>query len=249
MRSTLTLLLGLWIPSAAFAEDANSWQLRVGSWQADADGETGARARPTAIAALGFTRHYNNMASLAFDPHRQWFPKLLLTHTDVAYSGDAILRESFGLGTVIFDADIRTLSTLVLSHTDFSLHYPVFGDPVQIDIGVTGRLFDGYVEAETELTAPTRSTLKGALPMLYLRSQYALPDSGWTLSATAQVIRYRGDGFHDYAAEVSYVYPRKGATLGLNLGYRKLSLDVANFDNLYVDASLSGAYLQLVVAF
>lgn len=220
-----------------------------GQWQTEVKGETGQQGSSTTLDDLGFDQNRNNMFVLTLEHPVPVIPQVRLMHTDINTGADAIITQPFSLGTVVFEANVRTLSTLVLSHSDITFYYEILDNWLEIDLGVTTRVFDGYVEAQTELSAPVASTLEGALPMLYLDTAINLPFGGLSLGGTANVIRYRGDGFHDYSASVGYMFEREGTDLGIQLGFRKLILDVAEFDDLYVDASLSGAYLALFARF
>lgn len=228
---------------------SGSIELALGQWRGVITGETGEPDNATTLQDLGFEENNSTVLWANFEHSVAAIPNLRLMHTRIATEGDSIVTESFSLGTIAFRADVRTQSKLDLTHTDITLYYELIDRWLKLDLGVTTRLFNGFVEAQSEFTPKTVSTLEGALPMLYLNGYLDMPFEGWSVSASANVIRYRGDGFHDYWGRLGYLHPAEGSQWGLNLGYRDLWLDVADFDDLYVDATISGAYLELVFKF
>lgn len=248
LRVLTTSILSM---AAASAHAAPLVDLFIGAglWQGEVSGETGEKDNATTLDDLGFDKNKNNMFWLNFEHAVPVIPNIRIMHTDIDTMADAVVTQPFALGTIQFEADVRTISTLVLSHTDATFYYEILDNWVEVDLGVSARLFDGFVEAESEVTPPTKSTLAGSLPMLYFNTQLNLPGTGWYIGAMGNVIRYRGDGFHDYSARLGYLQNSMGVDFGINLGYRDLSLDVAEFDNLYVDASVSGVYLEVLLHF
>lgn len=249
MKSFLLTTVLILCSSHAAADSILGLYFGLGQWQGEVKGETGEKESATTLDDLGFDKNNNNMFWVNLEHPVPVLPNIRIMHTDISSSADSIISQEFSLGTIVFEADVRTLSELVLSHTDVTFYYEILDNWVEADLGVTARVFDGYVKAESEITAPTESTLAGSLPMLYGNAQINLPFSGWHIGATANVIRYRGDGFHDYSGRIGYFYDSMVMDFGLNLGFREMSLDVAEFDDLYVDASVSGVYLEALIHF
>ncbi len=223
--------------------------LGAGLWRGEVKGETGEPHSAITLDDLGFDKNGYNLFWAVVEHPVPVLPNFKILHTDISTAADAVISQSFALGDTVFNADVRTLSELVLSHTDATFYYEILDNWLEADLGVTARLFGGYVEAQSEVTPVTTSPLKGSLPMLYASAQFNLPETGFYVAGTANVIRYRGDGFHDYEAKMGYLFETPGLAFGLNLGYREMSLDVAEFDDLYVDASVSGLYLAVFVRF
>ena len=249
MKSPLLAAFLIFIPLFSYADDVTGLYLGIGQWTGAVKGKTGEESNATTLDDLGFNSNNNNVFWLNLEHVVPVLPNFRIMYTDIATSADAIINQSFSLGGAIFDADIRVTSKLVLSHTDATFYYEILDNWVELDLGITARMFDGYVEAQSELTPYARSPLAGALPMLYVNARVDLPFSGLFVGWTGNAIRYRGDGFYDYATRIGYFHDIPGMDFGINIGYRVLSLDVKEFDDLYVDASVSGIYLEGLIHF
>ncbi len=245
------LTFALFALTTPFAHSASvlGLDLGAGQWRGEVKGETGEPDSATTLDDLGFDKNGYNLFWAVFEHPVPVLPNFKVLHTDISTSADAVISQSFALGDAVFNADVRTISELVLSHTDATFYYEILDNWLEVDLGVTARLFDGYVEAQSEVTPITTSPLEGSLPMLYASAQFNLPETGFYVAGTANVIRYRGDGFHDYEAKTGYLFKTSTLAYGINLGFREMSLDVAEFDDLYVDASVSGFYLAVFVHF
>jgi len=216
--------------------------LGVGQWQGEVKGLTGEKDNATTLDDLGFSKENNNVFWANFEHGIPVLPNVRVMYTDISSESSATITQSFSLGGIVFDAEVKTQSELSLSHMDVTLYYELLDNWVEIDLGVTARIFDGYVSAASEFESTT-STLDGTLPMLYSAAKINLPFSGWFLGAMGHAIRFRGDGFHDYAFQLGYYYESLGMDFGFNLGYRDLYLDVAEFDQLYVETHRFRAFI------
>lgn len=226
----------------------------AGLWQADFNGEIGESGMTTTLDELGFSDTNANVIWLNFEHILPVIPNVRLAHTDLATTASGSLTQSFQLGSTEFDADMDTWTDLDLTHTDLTLYYSPLNNWVHLDVGLTARMFDGYVEvegdAEGEILSAT-SKLDGVLPMLYLNAQFDLPFSGWFVGAHGNVVSYDGDQILDYSAKVGYFFNVVPMLLdvGVNIGYRGLHLDIDSFSSLHADTDVSGPYAELLIKF
>ncbi len=92
--------------------------------------------------------------------------------------------------------------------------------------------------------------LSGWLPMLYGKAQLDLPLTGWSVAAEASGIGYSGDAVLDYTVKIAYesdLIPFLG--LGFEAGYRSLTLELEELDDLETDLEIKGPYAAVTMHF
>jgi len=84
--------------------------------------------------------------------------------------------------------------------------------------------------------------------MLYAGVNADLPFTGVYIDASLNTISYDGNGLQDLSAAVGYNF---GDLLPLTaeLGYRKMSLDLEDLDDVEGDFTIDGWFLSLGLAF
>jgi len=66
-----------------------------------------------------------------------------------------------------------------------------------------------------------------------------LPLTGLSVSADGSAIGYSGSSFYDYTLRATYTTPWR---VGIDVGYRKIKLDLDDFDNSYANVTFDGPY-------
>ncbi|BBM02655.1 TIGR04219 family outer membrane beta-barrel protein [Microbulbifer sp. GL-2] len=168
-------------------------------------------------------------------------PNVLLAHSEIDTDGAALLE-----GTVTFDdetfqvgSDITT--DLNLTHTDATFYYEVLDNWVNLDLGLTARMYDGEFTAVSETQAETVD-LSGYLPMAYVMARFDLPFTGWSVIAQGNGTAYRGDTHTDLTAKVRWDFV-PAIDLAVEAGYRVMSLDLEELDDLQSDIEIKGPYI------
>lgn len=222
----------------------------VGHWYIDLQGDVGQNGATTTLNDLGFENENSNVFWLALEHPVPVIPNLRLMHSTISATESSITSQSFIIGGVLIDAQVQVLTDIDLSHTDATFYYELLDNWVTFDLGVTARFLEGYVEVQSELSQPARATLEGVLPMAYANLQLDFPGSGWRVGATAQGITYRGDKMTDASVRLGYSFEVTPLLdIGVNVGYRVLTLRAEKFDDLYADAKMSGTFAELVLHF
>lgn len=153
------------------------------------------------------------------------------------------------LKNVDFDGNVST--DLDLSHADLILYYEVLDNVVSLDLGVQVKIFDGQlIVRQTDTAAGSSNTkivkeeIDEFVPMLYGAAEIALPPSlAFGVEVSAMSI---GDNtLYDVSAKGSM----RIAFLNAELGYRVLSADLDDVNDIAVDAELKGPYLSLGLVF
>ncbi|MDH5737220.1 MAG: TIGR04219 family outer membrane beta-barrel protein, partial [Gammaproteobacteria bacterium] len=152
------------------------------------------------------------------------------------------------------DATLKT--DIDLDHMDYTLYWEVIDTGMDLDIGLTARRFDGSLTQEVYSNLVPGTVLgsqvqpiEGTIPMLYINARVELPFTGFYVGGEINSLSYQGDGFNDLTAKVgwstdSWIMPE----FGVELGYRKMSLDIdaSNKLDTTLDLSIDGYYLALV---
>ncbi|WP_162549437.1 TIGR04219 family outer membrane beta-barrel protein [Halorhodospira halochloris] len=140
-------------------------------------------------------------------------------------------------------------SSVDLGHTDFTAFWSPLPLPfVSIDIGLTARNFDGELDggtiADDDLPGnwadeiDTITSFSGWLPLGYLRAAVNIPTTPLRLEASVKDLSIGDNSITDMQANLVY----KFMYAGVMVGYRDLSIELDEFDDITTDISFSGLY-------
>ncbi|WP_226665021.1 TIGR04219 family outer membrane beta-barrel protein [Microbulbifer aggregans] len=141
------------------------------------------------------------------------------------------------------DTNLTSGSTLDLTHTDATLYYEILDNWVNLDIGLTARQYDGSLGLDIMNNYETVD-FSGVLPMAYAMARFDLPFTGWSIIAQGNGTGYKGDTHTDLTAKVRWDFV-PAADFAIEAGYRVMSLDVQELDDLEPDLEIKGPYLGL----
>jgi outer membrane protein len=245
--SSLSVALGLTLAAitpATFADTIFGIYAGAGQWTSDYSGKAGDPA--VTAKDLGFTDSDNSFFYVAIEHPIPVLPNIKLLHQEIKSSQSATLDQTFGLGDVNFTGEIN--SDFDLSSNEATLYYELLDNWVNIDFGVTLRQYDGYLKAEAENNSASENVdLDVAIPLVYGKFQFDLPLSGLSLAVEANMIKYQDNQLMDYNAKVAYLFDSV-LDLGLEAGYRKLSLKVDD-DDIQTNLDLDGPYVGAMLHF
>ena len=246
----LTLLAAIAATATSFAnaDTVLGVYAGYGSWDASYDGNTG-EPNSISLKELGVKDHKNAYYYIALEHPVPIIPNIRLAHTDISSKQTAKIGRSFTYDGVTYSAQDTVKSEFDLTHTDATLYYEILDNWVNLDLGLTGRLFDGSVYA-ISTTDPTRNKkvkVDQTLPMLYGKAQFDLPFSGLSVGVEGNYVSYSGDKVTDYSAKISYLFDSV-LDVGLEAGYRKLSLTVDE-DDLKAKVDIKGPYAAVIAHF
>ena len=219
-----------------------------GSWDASYDGKIG---DPTDISLkeLGVKDHKNSFYYVALEHPIPIIPNIRLAHTEISRKQTATISRSFEYGDVMYSANDTVKSEFDLTHTDVTLYYEILDNWVNLDLGLTARMFDGFVYAAstTNTSKNKKEKVDETLPMLYAKAQFDLPLTGLSVGVEGNYVSYSGDKVTDYSAKVSYLFDSV-LDVGLEAGYRKLSVTVDE-DDLKANVDIKGPYAAVIAHF
>ncbi|WP_160152943.1 TIGR04219 family outer membrane beta-barrel protein [Microbulbifer sp. ALW1] len=181
-------------------------------------------------------------------------PNILVAHSKIETNGAAMLSEDVTFGDTTFAAGYEVDANMTLTHTDATLYYEILDNWVNLDLGLTARMYDGSFEAANNWSAPTvvgatqpvseTIELSGVLPMVYGVARFDLPFTGWSIIAQGNGTSYNGDSHTDLTAKVRWDFV-PALDFAVEAGYRAMSLDVKELDSFQSDLEIKGPYLGL----
>lgn len=248
MKKTL-IALSLSIASGAAQASFFSVYAGAGVWHPSYSGDAGADS--TDLNNFNLSDNNNFFVYAGFEHPLPLIPNILLRHTQVQVDGEGQLSNQFTLGRQTFSGNRDVYADLDMTHTDATLYYQLLDNWVSLDFGLTARAFDGYiyVEDQDNPSQNERMELSLVVPLLYASAQFELPFTGWRVGASGNIISYNGDSYSDLEASLGYSFGGLVLDFGLDLGYRRMHLDVSDQRDFNADLSIAGPYLAAFVRF
>jgi outer membrane protein len=230
-------LIATLIPGLA-AADAVGWRIGANAWQQQYEGDV--QNGPSKLDLeddLGFDDETGYNLYLQIEHPIPVLPNLMVQRTemDADATGDV---DGFIFDGNVYTGEVR--STLDLTHTDGTFYYELLDNWVNLDIGITGRVFDNGVEI-TDVESGTKGSLDidYVIPLVYVAARFDLPLTGLSIGAEAQGVEYDGDSLYDIKLNVAYEF---AFGLGFEAGYRTFELDYEDGDDEFADVTIDGVY-------
>jgi len=176
-----------------------------------------------------------------------FLPNIKLQKTDLDSAANGVLTKTITIGGETFPLNAAVTSLVALDTTDVTLYWQVLDNVVDLDIGINAKYVDGTTRITGNLTGATGSTdFSGWVPMLYVGGAGNLPLTGLSMGAYGSWIGYQGSNFFDIDVYVKYKTPW---FIGVTAGYRKMRLDLDDFDGFSSDLTFDGPYAGLYAKF
>ena len=216
----------------------------TGVWQSSPTGTLG----NTSISlenTLNFDEENSNYFFIALEHPIPLLPNLRLTRTDLEWAGQGVVSAGTSLDEVVFPSDQAVAADLDLSHTEVTFYYEILDNIVDLDLGLTARLFDGEASL-IGATQQERIELDAVIPMLYGRAGIDLPFTGLSAALSGNWVNVNDVSLTDWSAEVNYDF-KIAPTLeaGLSIGYRSMLIEIDEQDELQSDAEFDGLFIGL----
>ncbi|WP_417765708.1 TIGR04219 family outer membrane beta-barrel protein [Spongiibacter tropicus] len=209
-------------------------------WKQSWDGDV--QSGPDSIDTkkdLGYDEDNGTSIYVALEHPVPVLPNIRLQRTDIEISEKNQLSRNF-----TFEGDVYTVadtvdSTTDLTHTDATFYYELLDNWVNLDLGLTVRMFDGEVrlattgrEGSIELDAP--------VPMLYANARFNLPLTGLYAQAVGNVISVSDNSVTDLAVGIGY----EVAVVSLEAGYRSFDVSLED-DDEEAGITVDGVYFGI----
>lgn len=188
---------------------------------------------------LGYDNGSGGVYYLALEHPVPFLPNIRLTYTDIDESANGTLSKTVQYGNIIFQANEAVNSQVQLKQTDITLYYSLLDNVANLDLGLNAKYIDSQGRITGAISGTQDASVSGWVPMVYVGAGVDLPFSGLSVSADGSFSKYSSSSFYDYTVRATYTTPWR---LGLDIGYRKLKLDLNDFSNSYANLEFDGPY-------
>lgn len=246
LRSLLVVTITL-APLAAVA-DIVGLSIGGGSWQASPEGDIG-RTDIDLESTLNLDEENNQFIFIALEHPVPVLPNIRLQQSEMEWTGNALVTAGTDLNGSPFVSDEQVDVSLDLSHIDATFYYEVLDNVVDLDLGITARAFDGQASL-VGVSQQESIDLDAVGPLLYGKVGVDFPLTGLSAHMIANWIDVDEFSLVDWAAQLTYEFGLIPAVdTGLILGYRSMSVELDDLDDLQSDASFEGYYLAFQLHF
>jgi len=245
-----TLSLGLLALCVSFTSQADTLLGLYAGAQAWNMETSGGFSNDGSNTEFNFEEQTNTNLYVAFEHPIPLIPNVKVQRTAMDTQGDVILDTQFTLGDKVFAANGNAFTDVSLTTTDFILYYELFdNDLVSFDVGLNAKHIDGEflatVDGETG-----REEFSGPVPMVYSRLAVGVPFTGFGAFVEGSFLSIDDHTISDYQAAITYsLMGNLAIDLTLQLGYRAVTLELDDLDDIYSDLEFKGIYAGLEVHF
>ncbi len=244
MRKIIPALITATLLSTTASADMLGLYVGAGNWKPDFSGTASNNSNDQMVIGdgnvdvreKGQTGFY-----IALEHPIPVLPNFMLAEQDMSSSGSGTFTGQFGDQT--FSGDVDT--DFDLSHRDYTLYYEILDNWVNLDLGLTGRQFDGYVRV-TDGTNTANEELDGTLPMLYGKARFDLPLTGLSASVKINYISASGNTISDTSLIIGY---ESEIGLGIEGGIRTFNMELEDEDNFNTDMKFDGVFVNATFHF
>lgn len=219
----------------------------AGTWQTEYSGDAGKPA--TSAKDLGMDENNNTFYYIAIEHPVPVLPNIKVQYNDITSNQTSTLGKNFSIGDIVYPAGTRVATDFDLSYTDATLYYELLDNWVNLDLGVTLRKYSGYLKANsTALNVSEQVNIDATIPLIYGKAQFDLPFTGFSAGFEGNYISYDGNDLSDYSAKIGYMFD-SALDFGVELGYRVLTINIDDEDNVNTNLDLKGPYIAAVFHF
>jgi outer membrane protein len=240
------IALAVLAASASFNTQADIVGVTAGAyvWQQNWEGDVKAGSESIDLNNdLGYDDESGKSFYVALEHPIPVLPNIRLQSTDLDISETNTLKRSFTYDGKGYVATNTVDSTTDLSHTDGTFYYEILDNWVNLDVGLTVRMFDGEVRIKNQTTGDEGSIdIDAPLPMAYINARFELPLTGLYASGLGNVIAYGDNKVTDMTLALGYEL----GVVGLELGYRNFDVQLED-DNEEANVTVDGYFLSVVV--
>ncbi len=249
MKKYIILLLSIcFVPTYAFADTFLGVYLGAGVWNQKHEGKVQFLGSDVDLQnEFGLSSSTNEIFYIAFEHAVPVLPNIKLQYSSVSTTGSKQLSKSVTFDNTTYNVGDTINSRYALDNTDFILYYEVLDNWLSLDLGVDIKVFDGEVAmSSTNTSNSSVHAFDEPLPMLYAKAQFDIPITGFYISGEGSAIKTDDSKVADFKLLVGY---ESDLGLGGELGWRKLSLDVDDADDMFADVSTDGFFANITYHF
>lgn len=251
MRQTLfPVVMALLLPTLS---NADVLGVRVGAnyWDFDISGTARYKTRDSANDIdvnkdLGYDDGSLGYYYVAVEHPVPFLPNIKIGRTDLDEDADGRLSKTVVYGDITFNVNEDVSSKVELDQTDITLYYSLLDNIANVDLGLNAKYIDSNARITGAVSGTQDADVSGWVPMLYAGVGADLPLTGLSVSADGAYIKYDSSSFYDYTLRATYTTPWY---LGVDVGYRKIKLDLDDFDDSFADVEFDGPYAGVYLHF
>ncbi len=172
-------------------------------------------------------------------------PNIRLGFTQNRSSGDGTITKSFSFGGITVTGGEKVHTETQLDTYDATFYYEIVDVGMDLDLGITARYLDGYVDIKSLTTGRQDSTdVSAVFPMVYANARVPMPFlSELSVGAEGSYITYDGSTLYDLQADVRYEF---AMGLGVEAGYRAQKIKLDDVENTSSDVDIKGFFIGAV---
>ena len=251
MRRFLVIFTALQLLSTASVADTLSIRAGANYWKYDISGTVRYKSKSSgdnidANRDLGYNNGSAGVYYLALEHPVPLLPNIRLTYTDIDEDANGRLSKTVVYGNATFFANEAVRSQVRLKQTDITLYYELLDNVVSLDLGLDGKYIDSEARISGEISGAQDASVSGWVPLAYAGIGVDLPLTGLGVSADGSFSKYQGSHFYDYSVQVTYTTRWH---MGLDAGYRKIKMNLDDFDNSFADIEFDGPYAGAYLSF
>jgi outer membrane protein len=204
-------------------------------------------------ANFDFDEQANSNLYVAFEHPVPLIPNVKLQRTVIDTKGETTLDTSFDFGGKTYTSGSNLITDVELIATDFILYYELLdNDLISFDLGLNAKYIDGdlFVTDNGNNSNYAKEKFSGPIPMVYSRLALGLPLTGLGAFVEGSFLSIDDQTLSDYQAAVTYsLIENLAIDLTFQIGYRAITLEMDNLDNIYADLEFKGFFAGLEVHF
>lgn len=236
-----TLLICL-IPTTAFADTFLGLYAGAGGWNIDYDGEVKLLGPEINIQdEFGIDKSTDGFFFVAFEHFVPLVPNFKVQYTQASTTGNSTLEDSILFSDITFASGEEIDSTIELNNADLIAYYEFLDNWLTFDIGLNLKVFDGSIVVRS-LNSSVTHDFTVPVPMIYTKVQADIPFTGFYFGGEGSGIGTGRTKVLDLKAYAGY---ESEIGFGCELGWRKISLNVEDVDDLMVDVSAQGPFASV----
>lgn len=236
---------------AAHADTILGLYVGVDAWQADNSGSFADRGN---MQSFDFDDETFTSYYAALEHPIPLVPNIKLKYTDLELNGATVLDSTFEFGGSTFTTGSTASTVSDLSHVDYILYYEIFdNDLVSIDLGVNAKQFDGEITVtgtDSGQTVSENVDFSGFVPLVYGRAEVGLPLTGLSVFFEGSLLAIDDSKVQDYQAGIAWaLLDNLAVDLDIKAGYRQMTLELDDIDDIYTDLDASGPFAGIQIHF
>lgn len=240
----MTSALALPAPTLADTVPLVNFKVGIGSWEPGLEGDIASEGGDNFDTEdeLGFDDTSGMTLEAAFEHPVPLLPNIKLRRAGVDDSANGTVSTDRTFSNVDFIASEEVRSEYELTMTDATLYWSPLDNWISLDFGITARHADLEVQIDRrDGSESAKEDGSAIIPMGYLAARADLPLTGVYAAGQLDAVSAGDNSIQDYSVGLGW---EASQLFGIEVGYRELSLDVEDADDVEADIDLGGPYIQ-----